>query len=113
MHGSDEKRTPREHKLSVKEQGDNSPRQQSPLPANNSGKKNTNRPQTANTQQPYGMQYGETGYPPRYSNPPYQYQHQQQTSANPRAYQGQTEYPDIQLPAPNMQDFSKPVENVT
>ena len=121
VHGIDEKRISREHNFSgVKEQRSNIPRQQSPMPANNSGKKNTSGLQTANTQQPhqqYGMQYGETPIeavnPPRNSNPPFQYQYQQQTSANPGAYQDQMEDLNRQFPASIMQDHNHGVGNVS
>ena len=75
LHGIDEKKHSHEHELSgVKEQGDNNPRQQLPMPGNHSGKKDASELQTANTQQlyrQYEMLYGETVNPPRNYNHPH------------------------------------------
>ena len=86
LHGIDEKKHSHEHKISgVKEQGSNSP--------NYSGNKNTSELQSANTQQQYQQyEYGETVNPQRNSNP---------------------QDPNIQLPAPNMQDYGHGVGNVS
>ena len=75
LHGIDEKKHSHEHNSSgVKEQGDNNPRQQLPMPGNHSGKKDASELQTANTQQlyrQYEMLYGETVNPPRNYNHPH------------------------------------------
>ena len=133
LHGIDEKKHSHEHKISgVKEQGSNSP--------NYSGNKNTSELQSANTQQQYQHEYGETVNPQRNPNPQdpniqlpapnmQDYGHgvgnvshpvnvrtvqgyPPPESANPRAYQGQKEDPTRQLPAPNMQDYSHGAGNV-